>query len=46
MDMMIWEGLGDLVNKFRKKTLSLDALDSITGPSLLPRLEIPFSYLW
>ncbi|KAJ5222942.1 Sterol 3-beta-glucosyltransferase UGT80B1 [Penicillium citrinum] len=46
MDMMIWEGLGDLVNKFRKKVLSLDSLDSITAPSLLPRLEIPFSYLW
>ncbi|KAJ5999808.1 hypothetical protein N7481_000217 [Penicillium waksmanii] len=46
MDMMIWEGLGDLVNKFRKNVLSLDALDSITAPSLLPRLEIPFSYLW
>lgn len=46
MDMMIWEGLGDIVNKFRKKVLSLDALDSITAPSLLPRLEIPFSYLW
>ncbi|KAJ5085215.1 hypothetical protein N7532_009986 [Penicillium argentinense] len=46
MEMMVWEGLGDIVNKFRKKVLSLDPLDSITAPSLLPRLRIPFSYLW
>ena len=46
VDMMVWEGLGDLVNKFRKATLSLDPLDSITAPSLIHRLRIPCSYLW
>ncbi|KAJ5765786.1 hypothetical protein N7520_005345 [Penicillium odoratum] len=46
VDMMVWEGLGDLVNSFRKKSLSLDTLDSIVGPSILHRLQIPTSYLW
>ncbi|KAJ5917147.1 hypothetical protein N7466_010701 [Penicillium verhagenii] len=46
VDMMVWEGLGDLVNKLRKKILSLDPLDSITAPSLIHRLQIPCTYLW
>lgn len=46
VDMMIWEGLGDLVNSFRKNVLALDQLDSITAPSLIHRLGIPVSYLW
>lgn len=46
VDMMVWEGLGDLVNKFRKNILALDPLDSITAPSIIHRLQIPCSYLW
>ncbi|KAJ5801662.1 CAZyme family GT1 [Penicillium psychrosexuale] len=46
VDMLIWEGLGDLVNSWRKKCLALDPLDSITAPSLPQRLGVPFSYLW
>ncbi|KAJ5625459.1 hypothetical protein N7510_001768 [Penicillium lagena] len=41
VDMMVWEGLGDLINKFRKTALSLDPLDTITAPSLINRLQIP-----
>lgn len=46
VDMMIWEGLGDLINSWRKKCLALDPLDSITAPNLPGRLGVPFSYLW
>ncbi|KAJ5153739.1 uncharacterized protein N7500_009178 [Penicillium coprophilum] len=46
VDIMIWEGLGDLVNSWRKRCLALDPLDSITAPSLPQRLGVPFSYLW
>ncbi|KAJ5698704.1 hypothetical protein N7462_000709 [Penicillium macrosclerotiorum] len=46
VDMMVWEGLGDIVNKFRRNSLALDPLDSITAPSLIQRLEIPCSYMW
>lgn len=27
VDMMVWEGLGDIVNTFRKRSLALDTLD-------------------
>ncbi|KAJ6134158.1 hypothetical protein N7523_000480 [Penicillium sp. IBT 18751x] len=46
VEMMIWEGLGDLVNKFRRICLSLDPLDTITVSSLMHRLRIPFTYFW
>ncbi|KAJ5232851.1 hypothetical protein N7468_005807 [Penicillium chermesinum] len=46
VDMMVWEGLGDIVNKFRKTVLSLDGLDSMTAPSLIHRLKTPVAYLW
>lgn len=43
---MIWEGLGDLINKFRKRLLGLDSMDGMKAPSLIPRLHVPYSYLW
>lgn len=46
VDMVIWEGLGDIINKYRRNVLFLDALDATTAPSLLHRLRIPCSYLW
>ena len=46
VDALIWEGLGDLINKFRRKTLVLDPLDRITGPNLLNQLHLPYAYLW
>ena len=38
--------LGDLINKFRTKTLHLDPISPLWGFQLLSRLRIPFSYLW
>lgn len=46
VDMMVWEGLGDILNTLRKKTLALQPLDSFTAPSLLHRLRVPHTYLW
>lgn len=46
VEMMIWEGLGDLINKFRKRLLGLDPMDGMKALSLIPRLHIPYSYLW
>ncbi|KAJ6134768.1 hypothetical protein N7523_001090 [Penicillium sp. IBT 18751x] len=46
VEILIWEGLGDLVNKFRKVCLSLDRLDTITASSLIHRLRIPCTYFW
>jgi hypothetical protein len=46
VEMMLYEGLGDLLNKFRKRELGLDPLDAIRGPGVAQKLRIPFTYLW
>ncbi|KAJ6025255.1 UDP-glucosesterol transferase [Penicillium canescens] len=46
VEVMMWEGLGDLINHFRKKELGLDPLDAIRAPSMIHRLQIPYTYLW
>ncbi|KAE8407340.1 UDP-glucose,sterol transferase [Aspergillus pseudonomiae] len=46
VEVMMWEGLGDLINQFRKKELGLDPLDAIRAPSMIHRLHIPYTYLW
>ncbi|WYZ40105.1 hypothetical protein EsH8_IV_000446 [Colletotrichum jinshuiense] len=46
VEMMVWQGLGDLVNDFRVKTLGLDAVSTLWAPGATYRLHVPFSYLW
>ncbi|KAH6695584.1 glycosyltransferase family 28 domain-containing protein [Plectosphaerella plurivora] len=46
MELLTWQGLGDLINKFRRQTLHLDPISSMWGYQLLPRLRVPYSYLW
>lgn len=46
VEMMLYEGLGDLLNKFRKRELGLDPLDAFRGPGIVQKLRIPFTYLW
>lgn len=46
MDMMVWEGLGDILNTLRKNTLALQPLDTVTARSILHRLHVPHTYLW
>ena len=38
--------LGDLINKFRTQILRLDPISPLWGYQLLPRLRVPYSYLW
>lgn len=42
----IWQGLGDLVNHFRVKTLGLEPVSTLWAPGQLFRLKVPYSYLW
>ena len=42
----IWQGLGDLVNRFRVKTLGLEPVSTLWAPGQLFRLKVPYSYLW
>lgn len=46
VDLMVWQGLGDLVNDFRTKTLNLDPVSTLWAPGQSYRLHVPFSYLW
>ncbi|PHH59729.1 hypothetical protein CDD81_2623 [Ophiocordyceps australis] len=46
VQMMIWQGLGDLINDFRVKTLALDPVSTLWAPGATYRLHVPFTYLW
>jgi sterol 3beta-glucosyltransferase len=46
MDLLIWSGIGALVNTFRQNTLNLSPLTLVDGASLLEDNEVPFTYLW
>ncbi len=43
---MMWQGLGNLINRFRTKTLELEPISLLFAPGLLGRLKIPFTYCW
>lgn len=46
VEMLIWQGLADIINKFREKSLGLEPLSVMWAPGILPRLRIPFTYCW
>ncbi|KAI1206932.1 uncharacterized protein F4807DRAFT_463333 [Annulohypoxylon truncatum] len=46
MELLTWQGLGDVINKFRTRTLKLDPISPLWGHHLLSRLRVPFTYLW
>ncbi|KAJ7700822.1 glycosyltransferase family 1 protein [Mycena rosella] len=43
-DIMTWQGIGDLVNNFRTRTLGLEPLSLRSGPGLVDRVKIPWTY--
>ncbi|KAH8658296.1 hypothetical protein BX600DRAFT_384295 [Xylariales sp. PMI_506] len=46
MELLTWQGLGDVINSFRLHTLKLDPISPLWGHQLLHRLHVPYSYLW
>ena len=46
VDMLTWQGLGDVINRFRYKTLGLDPVNLTWAPGLISRLCIPYTYCW
>lgn len=46
VDVMTWQGLGDVINLWRKKTLVLDAVANMVAPRLAEILQVPFTYCW
>ncbi|APA15868.1 hypothetical protein sscle_15g106380 [Sclerotinia sclerotiorum 1980 UF-70] len=46
VDAMTWQGLGDVINHWRKKSLDLEPVPVMAGPHLAASLNIPFTYCW
>ena len=46
VDLMTWQGLGDLVNQFRTKTLGLDPISALWAPGQVSRMRVPMTYLF
>ncbi|KAF2743049.1 glycosyltransferase family 1 protein [Sporormia fimetaria CBS 119925] len=46
VDMLTWQGLGDVINRFRKASLGLEPISTIWAPNMLSRLKIPYTYCW
>lgn len=46
VDLLVWAGIGDLVNAFRTETLKLPPIGLTDGAALLEDHEVPFTYLW
>ncbi|KAH7273909.1 hypothetical protein B0J15DRAFT_567405 [Fusarium solani] len=46
VEVMTWQGLGDVVNRFRTKVLGLDPIALMWAPGLLERLRVPYTYCW
>ncbi|KAA8906724.1 hypothetical protein FN846DRAFT_710716 [Sphaerosporella brunnea] len=46
VEMMTWQGLGDLVNRFREKTLRLEPVATLWAPGMISRLKVPYTYMW
>lgn len=46
MELLAWQGLGDVINTFRVRTLRLDPISPLWGHTLLNRMRVPFTYMW
>lgn len=46
VDMLTWQGLGDVINRFREKSLGLEAVSIMWAPGMTSRLKIPYTYTW
>ncbi|KIW07544.1 uncharacterized protein PV09_01503 [Verruconis gallopava] len=46
VELMTWQGLGDLINRFRVHTLGLEEVSTLWAPGQLYRMAVPFTYMW
>jgi len=46
VEMMTFQGLGDLINAFRVKRLGLEPVSSLWAPGALYRMKVPYTYMW
>jgi len=46
IEVLAWQGLGDIINRFRAKCLGLEPVSIIWAPGMLQRLKVPHTYCW
>ncbi|KAL3424213.1 sterol glucosyltransferase [Phlyctema vagabunda] len=46
VEMMTWQGLSDVINLWRRRSLHLDPIRAMMGPGLAEYLKVPFTYCW
>jgi UDP:flavonoid glycosyltransferase YjiC (YdhE family) len=46
IEVLAWQGLGDIINRFRAKCLGLDPISVLWATGMLQRLKIPHTYCW
>lgn len=46
LEMMTWQGLGDVINRFRENVLDIPHMHLTAGPGVLARLRVPYTYCW
>ncbi|KAK4205486.1 hypothetical protein QBC40DRAFT_320357 [Triangularia verruculosa] len=46
VDIMAWQGLGDVINGWRTKDLGLSPVPASLGPELISHLAVPYTYCW
>lgn len=45
VDALIWLGIGDIINEFRKKKLKLRPITYLSGSYINPQ-DLPYGYIW
>ncbi|KMU78035.1 UDP-glucose,sterol transferase [Coccidioides immitis RMSCC 3703] len=46
IEMLTWQGLGDIINRFRERSLGLEPISVMWAPGMIPRLRVPYTYCW
>ena len=46
VDMLTWQGLGDIINRFREKSLGLEPVSIMWAPGMISRMKVPWTYCW
>ncbi|KXH28783.1 hypothetical protein CNYM01_10606 [Colletotrichum nymphaeae SA-01] len=46
VELMTWQGLGDVINSWRRKDLQLAPIPASMGPGVTTFLKIPHTYCW
>jgi UDP:flavonoid glycosyltransferase YjiC (YdhE family) len=46
IEVLVWQSLGDIINRFRVKLLGLEPVGLMWAPGMLDRLKVPHTYCW